>query len=153
MGKSPVLLVGRRTGIVQPVNKSEEQLIARATDAVKGLQCVVGELSEQIKSQQEWFKSRFELATLHDLKRMENRIMATQAEVVAELTTLKGQVGKIRTEVTDAKTELQDTIKRLEDVIAAGNTGQASAELVAIKDELKAEFQTLDDLHLDKVPV
>lgn len=58
------------------MNKSEEQLIAHATDAVKHLRCAVGELSEQIKSQQEWFKSRFELATLHDLKRMENRIMS-----------------------------------------------------------------------------
>lgn len=78
------------------------------------------------------------------------RIMATQAEVVVELKALKGQAEKIRTEVTDAKTELQATIKRLEDIIAAGNTGEATAELVAVKDELKAELQTLDDLHLDK---
>lgn len=79
--------------------------------------------------------------------------MATQAEVVAELTTLKGQVGKIRTEITDAKTELVDTIARLQAVIDAGNAGAATPELVAIKDELKAELQTIDDLHLDKVPV
>lgn len=75
--------------------------------------------------------------------------MATQAEVVAELRVLKGQAAKIRTEVTDAKNELQTTIKRLEEIIAAGNTGEATAELVAVKDELKAELQTLDDLHLD----
>lgn len=75
--------------------------------------------------------------------------MATQAEVVAELKVLKTQAGKIRTEVVDAKTELTATIKRLEDIIAAGNTGEATAELVAVKDELKAELQTLDDLHLD----
>lgn len=75
--------------------------------------------------------------------------MATQAEVVAELRVLKGQAEKIRTEVTDAKNELQATIKRLEEIIAAGNTGEATAELVAVKDELKAELQTLDDLHLD----
>lgn len=78
--------------------------------------------------------------------------MATQAEVVAELKVLKTQAVKIRTEVVDAKTELNATIKRLEDIIAAGNTGEATAELVAVKDELKAEFQTLDDLHLDTTP-
>lgn len=121
-------------------------------DAVVALSCAVEGLSEQNKLQLEWYRSHFALATLHDLKQMEKRIMATQAEVVEELRTLKTQVGKIRTEVTDAKTELQATIKRLEDVIAAGNTGEASAELVAIKDELKAEFQTLDDLHTDKPP-
>lgn len=76
--------------------------------------------------------------------------MATQAEVVAELTALKTQVGKIKTEVIDAKNELQATIKRLEDIINEGNAGNATPELVAIKDELKAELQTLDDLHLDK---
>lgn len=78
--------------------------------------------------------------------------MATQAEVTAELRTLKDQVSKIRSEVTDAKNELAATIKRLEDIIAAGNTGEATAELVAVKDELKAELQTLDDLHTDRPP-
>lgn len=83
---------------------------------------------------------------------METKIMASQAEVVAELNGLKAQAGKIRTEVLDATGELKATIKHLEDIIAAGNTGEATAELVQVKDELKAEFQTLDDLHLDKVP-
>lgn len=78
--------------------------------------------------------------------------MATQAEVSAELRVLKTQAQKIRTEVIDAKTELQATIKRLEDIIAAGNTGEATAELVSVKDELKAELQTIDDLNLDAPP-
>lgn len=111
-------------------------------DALRGL-------NEQRAIEFEWFKSHSNLATKRDLQEMEKRIMATQAEVVAELRVLKGQAEKIRTEVTDAKTELQATIKRLEDIIAAGNTGEATAELVAVKDELKAELQTLDDLHLD----
>lgn len=78
--------------------------------------------------------------------------MATQQEVTAELRTLKTQVTKIKEEVVTAKTDLEASIKRLEAVIAAGNSGEASAELVAIKDELKAELQTLDDLHLDSPP-
>lgn len=84
------------------------------------------------------------------LKKLERKIMATQAEVVEELKTVKTTLGKIKTEVTDAKDELLATIKRLEEVIAGGNTGGASAELIAIKDELVAEVKTLDDLHLDR---
>lgn len=76
--------------------------------------------------------------------------MATQSEIVAELQVLKGQAVKIKQEVVDAKNELQDTIKKLEAIIAAGNAGDATPELVTIKDELKAELQTIDDLHLDK---
>lgn len=78
--------------------------------------------------------------------------MATQAEVATELRALKTLAQKIRVEVTTAKTDLEATIKRLEEIIAAGNTGEATAELVEVKDELKAELQTLDDLHLDSTP-
>lgn len=78
--------------------------------------------------------------------------MATQAEVAAELRTLKGQVGKIKTEVLEKADEFRETIKKLEEIIAAGNTGEASAELVTVKDELKEELQGLDAINPDKTP-
>ena len=90
------------------------------------------------------------LEVLNRISQMESRIMATQAEVVVELRDSKVQLQKIKQEVVDAKNDLAATIKRLEDVIAAGNTGEASADLVSIKDELKVELQAFDDLHADK---
>lgn len=75
--------------------------------------------------------------------------MATQAEVVAELKTLKGQVDKIKQEVVAARVVLTEQITKLEEIIAGGGAGNAIPELVAIKDELKAELQSLDDLNLD----
>ena len=76
--------------------------------------------------------------------------MQTQAEVAAELRELKSQVKKIRAENKTHADFLADKIKQLEAIIAAGNTGEATAELVAVKDELKAELADFDADHPDE---
>lgn len=125
-------------------------MFRKLSEAICHLASAINASREQGEKEFCWFKSTAGLVTKQDLAEMEGRIMATQAEVVAELQVLKGQAVKIKQEVVDAKNELQETIKKLEAIIAAGNTGDATAELIAIKDELKAELQTIDDLHLDK---
>ena len=119
-------------------------------EAISCLTNAVNALVEQRKLEFDWLKSHAGLATKHDLKEMEKRIMATQAEVVEELKLLKDQGAKIKAEVISAKEELAAEIKRLQDIIDSGNTGDATAELVAVKDELKETLQGLDDLHLDQ---
>lgn len=109
-------------------------------------------LCKRIKTGRGRSKSRCQPATKQDLEKMEKRIMQTQAQVAAELRDFKGQVVKIKTEVIEKADELRDTIKRLEEIIAAGNTGEASAELVTVKDELKEELQGLDAINPDKTP-
>lgn len=106
-------------------------------------------LREDLKSGLDWFKSQANLVTKQDLKEMEKRIMATQAEVVEELKLLKEQGAKIKAEVISAKEELTAEIKRLQDIIDSGSAGEATPELVQIKDELKETLQGIDDLHLD----
>lgn len=111
-----------------------EHLIHHATEAVKSLHCAVGGLSEQIKSQQEWFKSHFELATLHDLKQMEKRIMATQAEVITVLTSARDSLKQVNLDVADASVklgELKNKITELEAAIANGVVGQELADIAA----------------------
>lgn len=96
-----------------------------------------------------WFWSHCLPATKFDLMQFESIYMATQSEVVAELRTLKGQIDKIKQEVVAARVVLTEQIKKLEEIIAAGGTGDAIPALVEIKDELKAELQALDDLNVD----
>jgi uncharacterized coiled-coil DUF342 family protein len=71
------------------------------------------------------------------------KIMATQAEAIAELQALKDQLVK-------ANTEIQNKIQTLVD--AANNAGNVSPELQAAIDDLKPAAQALDDIVPDAPP-
>lgn len=115
-----------------------------------GVRCVSNDV-EQLKEKLALFMSKAGLATKNDLKKLETNIMASQAEVAAELRTVKTQIGKVQAEVISARDKLTAKITELEAIIAAGTAGEASAELVTIKDELKAVVQGLDDVTPDEV--
>ncbi len=77
------------------------------------------------------------------ITRAKDEIMATQAEVTAELKAIKDQNKKSQAEVRAALDALLAKITALEAVIASG---EATPELTAAVAELKTESQTLDDL-------
>jgi cob(I)alamin adenosyltransferase len=100
-----------------------------------------------------WFKSRCRFATQNDLREMEQRIMATQAELAADLRAVLAQQKKTSAEIAVVQTSV-DTLKakiaELEAVIAGG--GEASPELVAAVAEVKAQAQVVDDQLPDATP-
>lgn len=71
------------------------------------------------------------------------QIMATQAQVAADLVALTDQVTKIKSEVTGKLQELADAIAA---------QGTASPEVEAALAGLKAEVQAVDDLVVDPLP-
>lgn len=72
-----------------------------------------------------------------------NKIMATQAELAAQLTALTGQVTKIGTETQATLQKVQE----LQD--ALNNAGEVTPEVQAAFDALKASVQSVDDLVAD----
>jgi hypothetical protein len=82
-------------------------------------------------------------ATKQDLLNTENHIMATQAEVAADLRAVTARVAKIGTEVgaTLAK------VVELEALLAAG--GPVTDEVLTALAELKVQAQATDDLIVD----
>jgi hypothetical protein len=85
-------------------------------------------------------------ATKHDLKKLEDKLMATQAELVADLKAVLAQQQKTSGEITALQGSV-DTLKakivELEAIIAAGGT--VSQELVDAVAAVKAQAQTVDD--------
>lgn len=136
------------------MSESEEHLMRHLHEAVKALTCAIGGLSEQGKSQQEWFKSRFELATLHDLKQMEKRIMATQAEIIADLKTAIVSLKQVNLDTKDVQTTVNDLKTKITELeVLVANGGSITPELVEAVAEVKALAQTADDNIPNVVPV
>lgn len=71
----------------------------------------------------------------------QNKIMATQSELAAQLTALTAQVDKVKTEVVEK-------IAALEEAIA--NAGGTTPEVDAALEALKSAVQTVDDINPDK---
>ena len=82
------------------------------------------------------------VALLTSINRKADKIMATQAELAAQLNDLGVELGKIGTETQS----LLDKIEELGKIIAAG--GDVTPELQAAFDAVKAQAQAVDD----KVP-
>lgn len=97
---------------------------------------------KEIRNEFEWRRSHERLATRHDLMAMENHIMATQKEIADGLNAANAQLTKIGAE-TDT---LLQKIKDLETAVT--NQADASPELVAAFEAVKAQVQVVDD----KVP-
>lgn len=115
--------------------------------AVCGLTCALNENLE-------WFKSHSQFATKHDLKEMENRIMASQAEIVADLKTAIASLKQTNIDIKDLQGSvdvLKAKIVELEALVAAGGT--ISQELVDAVAEVKSLAQATDDAIPNSVPV
>jgi hypothetical protein len=94
-------------------------------------------------------RSEPDWATKHDLKHIEKKldqIMATQAEIVAQLATVKSTLDKVATE----ETALMDKIAELQAIIAA--TPDATPELVAAVQAVADQAGVLDALVPDAPP-
>lgn len=84
---------------------------------------------------------------LDRLTQMENRIMATQAELSADLRAVRAKQEKTAQEIADLQTAQNVAIQKivqLEEVIAAGTA--PSQELVDAVAAVKAQAQIVDDL-------
>lgn len=117
---------------------------------------VAHELCEFRKHQEsefEWFKSHYKLATKEDLKEMEKRIMANQAELAADLRAVLTQQQKTSVEIAtlQASVDVQTTkIAELEALLAAG--GVITQELIDAVAAVKAQAQVIDDQIPDVLP-
>lgn len=102
-------------------------------------------LREQKEKEFEWYKSHHGLATKQDLEKMETRIMASQAELAAQLKTITAEakttkevLQKVSNESSaslEKITALDAKVKELTDIINQG--GEITPELQASFDELK----------------
>lgn len=97
-------------------------------------------LLTKIKNGWDAFQSGRALATKSDLKEMENRIMATQAEITTQLKTVTAQLVKIGTESGTLLTMIKD----LQDQLAQGGT--VTPELQQAVADLVVQAQVVDDL-------
>lgn len=99
-----------------------------------------------------WFQSRHGLVTKKDLDEWGKKIMATQAELVADLKTVVAQLQKLDgdTRVLQQSVDAANAkIAELEAIIAQGGTiGQELIDAVA---EVKAAVQVVDD-NVPEVP-
>lgn len=118
-------------------------------------------LREQMEKEFEWRKSHHGLATKQDLKETENRIMANQAELAAELKVLtaesketKAVLQKVSTESSaslEKITVLDAKVQELTDIINAGGAitpelQEAFSELKVASGEALAAAKAVDDL-------
>jgi len=76
-----------------------------------------------------------------------HKIMATQAESAAQVTTLTAQVTKIGTESRTLLTKIDELL-----ALIAGGSPNTSPELQAAIDALQAQVQVVDDLVPDAPP-
>jgi cob(I)alamin adenosyltransferase len=147
-GQSPIVLWWRRliVGDMPHDQSNDSRFDRKLAEAVYVLAVEVKALRDQKSSEFEWFKSHLQLATKTDLKEMEKRIMATQAELAADLKAVleqqKKTSGEIKT-VQDSVDALKVKVAELEAIIAAGGTiGQELIDAVAA---VKAQAQVIDD--------
>lgn len=110
-------------------------------------------LREQMEKEFEWRKSHHGLATKQDLREMETRIMASQAELTADLKAVLVQQQKTSGEIATLQASVDaQTVKiaELEALVAAGGT--ISQELIDAVAAVKAQAQIIDDQIPDVVP-
>jgi hypothetical protein len=100
----------------------------------------IREVSVEIKAVLEWLKSHANLATKHDLKELELKIMASQAELAAQLKANTEQAAKIGAETQTLLDKIRDLLEQL------ANQSGVTPELQAAADALKAQLQVVDDL-------
>lgn len=111
------------------------------------LLAVIHDLRKVIQAMLDWFKSQPNPATKADLKETENKIVATQTEVIAQLKAVQVTLNKVAVE----ETSLVDKIAELQKIIdGMGDT--ASPELVAAAQAVTDQAGVLDAIVPDVVP-
>lgn len=105
----------------------------------------------QISNEFRWIKSHLDSSTLRDLNRNLKKIMATQAEIVADLDLVLEQQLKTTDEIAVVQAgvaDLQAQIVALQAIIDAGGGagGEVSQALVDAVAAVKAQAQIIDDL-------
>ena len=99
-------------------------------------------------------RSRFLPLTPHDLEKLGNKIMATQAELAGILRGITAQLEKSNTEIKGVQTSvdtLNAKIAELEAAIEAG--GESTEELTDAVEAVKVAAQTVDDAIPDPVVI
>lgn len=115
-------------------------------DALSDVVRAIDAHTKQRKTEFDWFKSHLALATKQDLKDMEKRIMATQAEILADLKAAIVSLKQVNEDTKDAQAsidELKAKIVELEALIQAG--GAITPEIAEAVAEVKALAQSADD--------
>ena len=107
--------------------------------------CAIREVSVEIKAVLEWLRSHANIATKHDLRELEKTIMASQAELAAQLKANTEQAAKIGAETQTLLDKIRDLLEQL------ANQSGVTPELQAAADALKAQLQVVDDLVPDAV--
>jgi uncharacterized protein YoxC len=99
--------------------------------------CAIREVSVEIKAVLEWLKSHANLATKHDLKELELKIMATQSEIAAQLKQFASDLGAVNdglqtatTEIAKVGTETDGLNQKIKDLTDAINSGGAVSQEV-----------------------
>lgn len=99
-----------------------------------------------------WLNGSGQLATQKDLKQLKDKLMATQAELAADLRKVVEQQKKTEGEIRTLQTAsdlLNEKITDLEKVIADGGATQELTDAVAA---VKAQAQVVDDAIPDGPP-
>lgn len=113
----------------------------RLADAIQNLACEIKEFREQVRVDSET------ITILHGMDRKLDKIMATQADLAADLRAVRAQQEKTAAEIAavqEAQTVALEKITELEAVIAAGVA--PTPELVDAVAAVKAQAQIVDDL-------
>lgn len=109
-------------------------------EAIETLAQAIIILSNEKKTEFEWFKSHFELATKKDLKEMENKIMSAISDYAtaqnAKLDALATSVDGIVQDVAFLKAKIE---------ALQNSTGTVNAEDQALLDSLQNRIGTLSD--------
>jgi len=115
------------------------------THAICSLALAIREFSDNRRTEFEWFKSHYELATKHDLEEMVNVMALKLSELGGTIQGLKAQVQKIWNEQQAKYDALVVKYGELEATLA-------NVELPAEADTELTEFKTLLQAFDDTIP-
>lgn len=119
----------------------ERLMINQLSEAIQCLSCEIKEFREQVRVDSET------VTILNGMDRKLDKIMATQADLAADLRAVRAQQEKTAAEIAAvqaAQTVALEKITELEAVIAAGVA--PTPELVEAVAAVKAQAQIVDDL-------
>jgi hypothetical protein len=130
-------------------NEGHDHHDDRLSESICSLACAVREFIEQKKTEFEWLKSHHGLATLDDLKQMEKRIMASQAEIDAALSKIDAATNKLAANVqviADTDQKISDEIDAFIARVPVGSvlTDAQVAQLQALSDKAQATSDASD---------
>lgn len=129
------------------LNKDHDRDNDERRDRPNDLAEALYHLTRQLVRFVEAMQSTDNTAILNRIAEMETKIMATQAELAADLRAVRTQQEKTAAEIAEvqaAQTVSLDKIKELEVLVASGGT--VTQELIDAVDSVKTQAQVVDDL-------